>query len=369
MITYDGNELTYRVPIKLWIKKRFDLGITTTDREIEGSISMTFKTKIAFTKDWSIVSDTKIVEYKWIKAPTIKVIGLNIPITTIAEKLIRDNQQDIGKAIDKSIREYIPLKGYVENIWNTVQDPIDISTADYKAWIRTTPKQLYSTPIHGEYGILKTTIGIQCLMEVFMGKTPRNYTKRTAIPPYKQYRETDGNFSINILGDIPFELVDSVAKSIMVGEVFGEGRHQITVDSIEVYGQTTELIIGLEVSGFINGKIYLTGTPYFDQEMSSIRIKDVDYRITTKNILATIVNLVYKKGLKRKIEENMVFSLKEELSLIKEMSRSELFNMEVMKNVRLNGFIEKLNVNKIFLTEEGIKADLDIKGKMTVKMR
>jgi hypothetical protein len=37
--------------------------------------------------------------------------------------------------------------------------------------------------------------------------------------------------------------------------------------------------------------------------------------------------------------------------------------------VRLNGFIEKLNVNKIFLTEEGIKADLDIKGKMTVKMQ
>ena len=32
-------------------------------------------------------------------------------------------------------------------------------------------------------------------------------------------------------------------------------------------------------------------------------------------------------------------------------------------------FIEKLNVNKIFLTEEGIKADLDIKGKMTVKMQ
>ena len=369
MITYDGNELTYRVPIKLWIKKRFDLGITTTDREIEGSISMTFKTKIAFTRDWSIVSDTKIVEYKWIKTPTIKVIGLNIPITTIAEKLIKDNQADIGKAIDKSIREYIPLKGYVENIWNTVQDPIDISTADYKAWIRTTPKLLYSTPLHGEYGILKTTVGIQCLMEVFMGKTPRNYTKRTAIPPYKQYKDTDGNFSINILGDIPFELVDSVAKSIMVGEVFGEGRHQIIVDSIEVYGQTTELVIGLEVSGFINGKIYLTGIPYFDHEMSSIRVKDVDYRITTKNVLAKIVNLFYKKGLKRKIEENMIFSLKEELSLIKEMSRSELFNMEVMKNVRLNGFIEKLNVNKIFLTEEGIKADLDIKGKMTVKMQ
>ena len=369
MIAYDGNELTYRVPIKLWIKKRFDLGITTTDREIEGSISMTFKTKIAFSKDWSIISSTKIVEYKWIKTPTIKVIGLNIPITTIAEKLLRDNQEVIGKAIDKSIREYIPLKSYVENIWSSVQEPIDISTADYKAWIKTTPKQLYSTPIEGQYGILRTTIGVQCLMEVYMGKTPRRISKVATIPPYKQYKSTDESFNINILGDIPFELVDSVAKSIMIGEKFGEGRHEIVVDSIEVYGQTTELVIGLQVSGFINGKIYLTATPYFDNATSSIKVRDVDYRITTKNVLAKIVNLFYKKGLKKKIEENLIFSLKEELSLVKEMSRSELFNMEVFKNVHVNGFLEKLIVNKIFLTEEGIKVDLDLKGKLNVKMQ
>lgn len=368
-ITYDGNELTYEVPIKLWVMKRFDIGITTTDREIEGSISMKFKTKIAFSKNWGIISDTKIVQYEWIKAPTIKVIGLNVPITSIAEKLIKDYQGEIGKAIDKSICEFIPLKSYVENIWSTVQDPIDISTADYKAWIKTTPKQLYSTPIEGQYGILRTTLGIQCLMEVYMGKAPKSNIKTTTIPTYKQYKSTDESFSINILGDIPFEMVDSVAKSIMIGEVFGEGRHEIKVDSIEVYGQNSELVIGLQVSGFINGKIYLTGTPYFNQETSSIQVQDVDYRITTKNVLAKIVNLFYKKGLKKKLEENLVFSLKEELSLVKEMSRSELFNMEVMKNVRLNGFIERLNVNKIFLTEEGIKVDLDIKGKMSLKMQ
>ena len=124
-----------------------------------------------------------------------------------------------------------------------------------------------------------------------------------------------------------------------------------------------------QVSGFINGKIYLTATPYFDQATSSIKMRDVDYRITTKNVLAKIVNLFYKKGLKKKIEENLVFSLKEELSLVKEMSRSELFNMEVFKNVHVNGFVDKLNVNKIFLTEEGIKVDLDLKGKLNVKMQ
>ena len=160
-----------------------------------------------------------------------------------------------------------------------------------------------------------------------------------------------------------------MAKSIMIGEKFGEGRHEIVVDSIEVYGQTTELVIGLQVSGFINGKIYLTATPYFDNATSSIKVRDVDYRITTKNVLAKIVNLFYKKGLKKKIEENLVFSLKEELSLVKEMSRSELFNMEVFKNVHVNGFLEKLNVNKTFLTEEGIKVDLDLKGKLNVKMQ
>ncbi len=368
-ITYDGNVLTYVVPIRLWIKKRFDLGITTTDREIEGSISMTFKTKIAFSKDWGIVSDTKIVDYKWLKSPTIKIVGLNVPITMIAEKLIKDYQGEIGKAIDKSIMKYIPLKEYVLNIWKMVQDPIDISTEEYKAWIRTTPQQIYSTPIQGEYGILKTTVGIHCLMEVFMGKAPKAVEKSVAIPPYKQFKGTDEKFAINILGDIPFEMVDSVAKSIMIGETFGEGRHQITVDSIEVYGQNDQLIIGLQVSGFIKGNIYLNGTPYFNQENSSIQVKDVDFKISTKNLLAKIVNLFYKRGLKRKLEENLVFSLKEELSLVKEMTRSELFNMEIMKNVRLNGILETLNVNKIFLTQQGIKVDLDLKGKMSVKMQ
>lgn len=368
-IAYDGNELTYSVPLKLWIKKRFDLGITTTDREIEGSISMTFKTKIAFSKDWSILSETKIVDYQWLKTPTIKIIGMNVPIKMIAEKLIKDYQEEIGKEIDKSITKYIPLKEYVQSIWESVQDPIDISTADYKAWIRTTPQQLYSTPIEGQYGILQTTLGIHCLMEVFMGKTPRLATKATHIPPYKQYKTTDEKFSINILGDIPFEMVDSVAKSIMIGETFGDGRHQIKVDSIEVYGQEEQLIIGLQVSGFINGKIYLNGKPYFDQESSSIRVSDVDFKISTKNFLAKIVNLFYRKGIKRKLEENLVFSLKEELSLVKEMTRSELFNMEIMKNVRLNGYLETLNVNKIFLAKEGIKVDLDLRGKMSVKMQ
>lgn len=368
-IAYEGNELTYKVPIKLWIKKRFDIGITTTDREIEGAISMTFKTKIAFSKYWGIISNTNIVEYQWIRTPTIKIIGLNVPITAIAEKLLKDYQAEIGKTIDKSVCDLIPLKSYVENIWDKVQSPIDISTEEYKAWIKTTPKQLYSTPIEGQYGILRTTIGVQCLMEVYMGKTPKNITKSTSIPSYKQYKNTDESFLINILGDIPYEMVDSVAKSIMIGETFGEGRHEIKVDSIEVYGQNSELIIGLQVSGFINGKIYLTGTPFFNQETSSIQITNVDYRITTKNVLAKIVNLFYKKGLKKKLEENLIFSLEDELSLIKEMSRSELFNMEVMKNVRLNGFIERLNVRKIFLTEDGIKVDLDIKGKMSVKMQ
>lgn len=368
-IAYDGNELTYNVPIKLWIKKRFDLGITTTDREIEGSISMTFKTKIAFSKDWSILSETKIIDYQWLKTPTIKIIGMNVPIKMIAEKLIKDYQGEIGKEIDKSVTKYIPLREYVQNIWNMVQDPIDISTADYKAWIRTTPQQIYSTPIEGQYGILRTTVGVQCLMEVFMGKTPKADVKVSNMPQYKQYRTTDEKFSINILGDIPFEMVDSVAKSIMIGETFGEGRHQIKVDSIEVYGQESELIIGLQVSGFINGKIYLNGTPYFNQENSSIQVKDVDFKISTKNVLAKIVNLFYKRGLKRKLEENLVFSLKEELSLIKEMTRSELFNMEIMPNVKLNGYLETLNVNKIFLAKEGIKVDLDLRGKMSVKMQ
>ena len=365
-IQYENNVLEYQVPIKFWIKKRFDLGITYTDREIEGAIDLKFKTTINLSKDWKLITKTEIIEYSWIKKPVLKVGFVDLRITPIVDKIIRDNKRDILTTIDKALNEQVPLRTYAQSLWDLVQEPIDISTADYKAWIKTTPIQIYTTPIIGYQGKINTTFGVKCLMEVYLGNTPSFVRKESVLPPLTMYTKTDERFMMNILADVPFTVLDSMARVVMVGQTFGEGKKSVVVDSVEIFGQNDKLIVGLQVIGFINGLIYLECRPYYDQQTFSIRVKDVDYKIKTKNILAKIVNLFYKKGMKRRLEEELVFSLKDEYHLVKEMSRSELFNMEIVPNVKLDGFINDLNADNIFITKMGLKISMNLYGKLKI---
>ncbi|MCQ2219091.1 MAG: DUF4403 family protein [Paludibacteraceae bacterium] len=365
-IQYEDNVLEYQVPIKFWVKKRFDLGITYTDKEIEGAIDLKFKTTINLSKDWNIVSKTEIVNYSWIKKPVLKVGFVDVRITFIVDKIIKDNKNDIQSAIDKALNEQVPLRTYAQNLWNSVQDPIDISTADYKAWVKTTPIQIYTTPIIGYQGKINTTFGVKCLMDIYLGNAPSFIKKESILPPLTMYAKTDEQFKMNLLADVPFTLLDSMARSTMIGQTFGEGKKSVVVDSIEIFGQNDKLIVGLGVVGFINGFVYLECVPYYDQQTYSIRVKDVDYKIKTKNILAKIVNLFYKKGMKRRLEEGLTFSLRDEYHLVKDMSRSELFNMEIVPNVKLNGFVNDLNVENIFITKMGLKISMDLMGKLKI---
>ncbi len=367
-ISYDGNVLTYAVPIKLWIKKRFDLGFTYTDQEIEGSVDLKLKTAINFTKDWNLITKTDFIGYEWIEKPVLKLGVVDIPITPIVDKVLKAKKKTLTQKIDETVKKNVPLSQYIQDIWSVVQDPIDVSTEDFKVWLKITPKNLYTTPIAGTAGQIRTTIGIQCLAEIYMDRVPADKQKELSMPAFKMYNSTDEKVKLNVLADIPYSTIDTLAGNIMTGETFGDGKHQITVDSMNFYGQMDKMIIGVHVHGFINGAIYLSGIPYYDKTTSSIRISEVDYKLKTKNVLAKVVNLFYKRGLKKMIEENVVISIKEKLEWIKEMSRSELFNRELFDNVYLSGYLNDLDVDAIHLTKEGLKVSVNLGGKFILKV-
>ncbi len=367
-IAYNQNILNYKIPVKIWIKKRFGLGFTHTDQEIEGTINMEMQTAINFSKDWGLITKTEMLQYNWIKKPVLKLGIIDIPITSIVDKILKNNKQLLNESVDETVKQYVPLQSYIQEIWESIQNPIDISTSGYKAWLKITPKNLYTTPIVGSQGQINTTIGVKCLSEIYMDVPPKAGQKETKMPRFQMYTNTDKQIKVNLLADVPYTTVDSIANDIMRNETFGEGRHTIIVDSMEIFGQKEKMMIGVHVHGFIKGAIYLEGIPYFEKSSTSIRIKDVEYKIKTKNVLAKIVNLFYKKGLKKMIEEKIIISLKDEIALIKDSSRNELFNKELMEDVYMNGMLNEVNVEDIFLTKTGLKIGIVLSGKINVRV-
>ncbi len=367
-IKYQADTLFYTIPIKLWAEKRFDLGITTTDKELEAEISIDFQTTINFSKDWKLLTKTTILGYKWISKPTIKILGANISIAFIADHLIASYKNEFNKEIDKALNEQIPLADYMAEVWKSLQEPISTNASGYQIWIVASPDNIYCTPLLGDLGKLTSTLGIKTKLDLFVGNKNPGSRRKIGLPPLKMYSNCVDTVDMGVLTDLPYPLMDSVAMDLLKGTAFGEGRHSIVVDTIFFYGKNDKLVIGLGVTGFINGKIYLESIPYFDKESVSIKVKDVDYKLDTKNVLAKIVNLFYKKQLKKKLEAEFELPLRAEFEMIKEFGRNSIFDTEIFPDIKINGRLDDIGVDRIQITPVGLKISLDINGKLRLSI-
>ena len=130
-LTMEGNQLLYRVPVSVWMRKKFIIGafgLGVSDiREVTGDILLKFRTRITLNKDWSISASTVSNGYEWLTTPVVKIGGVSLPLPVISDLLMDANQKDINTQIDKALRTALDLKSNVLQVWEAIQVPIKIS--------------------------------------------------------------------------------------------------------------------------------------------------------------------------------------------------------------------------------------------------
>lgn len=365
LISFDNNQLTATVPLKIWAKKRFGImGLSYTDREVNARIKVLIKSKLQIGKNWNILSKSEISNYEWVEQPTTSVAGVNVPITFIVDKVLSKNKKKLESALDNAIATNIPTKSYANDLWTEVQQSIPVQADSYKAWIRIQPSSILLKPLTGNNNIISTGFKIDCKVNVDLNKPSQN--KVLSLPECKLTSALTPGFDLNLLANIPYSIVDSVAYASLKGEPFGEGRHTIYVDTVNTYGQNDSIVIGLKIHGFVNGKIYLIGKPYFDQQNNSLRLREVSYKLKTKNILHKAINLIIKPILKNKIEKKLEVPLQENFYLIQQMANSKVMNSQWTTNVFTKGQITSIKGRKIYISPAGVQVDLSIVGELNV---
>lgn len=369
-IAFSNDTLTTEIPIKLWAMKRFGIaGFTYTDREIEAAISIKLQSRLQISKSWGIISNTKLVNYKWDRKPTTKLAGIDIPLTYIIDHALDSNKRKLELLIDESIKSKISTREYAVQLWKQIQDPIPVEADSYKAWINLRPTNILMKPLKGEGNLVKTGFGVQCDVEVTVGDQPLKRSYTSTLPECKLNNSMQPGWELNLLANVPYSVIDSLAMDNLRGQALGEGRHTIFVDKVHTYGSGNFLAIELLVHGFVNGNIYLTGIPYYDKDKVSIRLRDVAYSFKTKNLLHKTINIVVKPILKNMLEKKFEMPMQDNFYLIEQMGTSELLNNKWAENVFTSGNITKVDGGDIYITKTGIQAALSIEGQLIVNFK
>ncbi len=370
-LTMQDNILIYRVPLKLWIKagyKTTKFGITLSDyMEFNGALAMMFRTAVTLNPNWSVSTKTETTGYEWIKEPKIKVAGINVPVRYVADRVIQKNTGTLNKNIDDVFREYFDLWPYANEVWQIMNQPL-LLDEEYRAWLSVEHSGFYASPITVKNGVVSVRMGMKSVIEAALGEKP--VVKPTGpLPGLVISENIDNKMIINASVDIPFSEMNHQAGRFLTGQTFSQGGKKVKIEEMNFYGSKGKMVAEARLSGSFRGTVYFKGVPAFNPQDSTLYLKDFDFDVATRNILVKSATWLYQGGFRNMIAKQMKWPMAEDIRMMFGESNKMLRNYELVEGINMKGVLERLTVDEILLTPEGLKPFISAEGVISIQIK
>jgi hypothetical protein len=371
VIDVDGNQLSYSVPLGVWIQKKFVIGSfgfsVSDEKEVNADILLKFKTRLSLNNDWSIAPYTTSNGYEWLSTPVLKLGTVSVPLPFLSDILLSGNQKKINCEIDKAIRSSFDLKQMVRPAWIDIQAPVNIGGNDYPLWTRIRPYEIRTVPVTGSPGTLGFSFGIRANIELFMGAKP-DFVIQDDIPDLKTTSRLDDAVNVNLMLDLPFTTINELARKSLIGYRFQEGKYHATVEDVSLYGSGELMQVSVKLSGSVNGTIYLSGRPSFDKTTSTLFIRDIDFDVKTKNVLVRSASWLFHQKIQNTIGQKLVYPVGDQLSSARQQLQQFLDKNNKAEIFRFTGNINNPGIDNFLITKQSVKTMFSFTGNLKVEI-
>ena len=380
-IRAEKDKVYFSVPLRIYAKGRWKWDpcklCPAIDKTEDTTFDMIIKTesKIGLTEDYKIQTITS-GDFEWGNTKPVLELGpLKIGLARFVEPALRSQMANLSKQLDKELQSRLDMKKYVAEAWQMVQEPVKLDDA-MNAWLTVVPKEVRMAPLTAHNGTLNTRLGITSYISVTTDGKPQTQVNKTLPKLIVDSRLAD-DIQIGLTTTIPYAHASKMAQAQVAKQTykFDGGKSQITVNDVAVMPGGEQLVLMLDVNGKtkagiftkkIVGKVYLRGTPYYDAQTASIKVRDIDYDLDTKDKLLKTASWLGKNKFIEIIQAQVNIPVQSQLDDAKKMLQSTLDKQgRVHESLLLRGSIKHITPDNIYLTQEGIKAVVNAKGTLT----
>lgn len=366
LIEKDGK-IQSTIPLKIWSRFKYGtkfMGLNDTrEIELDGTIILASVAKLS---NWKMNTVSKIEDFEWNESPTILVAGKKVPITYIINPTLSIFKSKIAKKIDDAIEKSCDFKPYILQVLEKMSTPFETSP-QYEAWFKMVPMEVYVTDAVLQKNKITMDLGLKCTMQTMVGQQPKNGYNADVIA-FKPVSKVPDKTTATVAAISTYESASRIMTKNFQGKEFASGTRKIVVQKVDLWSKDGKIIIALDMTGSINGMIYLSGIPNYNTITKEIYFDQMDYVLNTKGILTKTANWLMQGIILKKIQENCRYSIKENLDEGKKSLLPYLNNYSPMKGVFVNGTMNDFEFEKVEITNEAIIAFITTTGKMNVKI-
>ncbi len=358
------QNLLIEVPLKIWAEKGIGtLGIYSYQNTTFETV-MYFNTQLTFNNNWTMTTKTSPMGFKWVTKPVLDFGKIKVPITSLVETSLKQQQAEFSKTIDEMMISQLNFQNYAVMAWNQFSQPFNISE-DYNTWLKITPVSVNISPLVFYGNQIEANIGIDTFSETFTGKKPPSTVPIKTIANFNSVQSLPQKFLLQTTANIPFIEATKIAENLFLGKEFDfrEGRSKIKITSVNVYGEENRVMIEAATEGTIDGVSYISGIPVYDDVKRKIVLTDTKFKLKTKNILQKTATLLFQGKIVKMIEDEYGIPTAE-LEDSSKKSIEETFNKEYYRGLKMQGKVYKLKPSQILLSPVGITAIIDTEAQL-----
>lgn len=355
------------LPLKVVLNYRYGIskfGVSLYDtREFNLNGKVNLSSNVSLT-NWKLNTVTELKSIDWNETPTISIAGKSVAITYLINPAIRLFKSKIEKNIDDAIKKSLDFKPSVLDALDKICTP-SLINPEYESWLRIVPVELYATEAKFKKENIELDMGLKCYIETLVGNQPENKFERNKIV-LKPVSSMPNKIAANILAVSTYKDASKIMTKNFLGKEFGSSGKKVTVQNVNLWHKNGKMVIALDLSGSLNGTIYLSGFPQYNTTTKEIYFDKLDYVIDTKSKLIRTANWLASGYVLKKIQESCRYSLQPNLDEGKQKMLGYLKNFSPMPGVFVNGTIGDIEFKKIQLTNKAIIAFLTVEGKINV---
>jgi len=367
--TEQKGKLQTVVPIKVTANVRYGtsaMGMSLYDtREFNLDAVVTFTSKVGLT-NWKMTTETAISSLEWNESPSVTIAGKKVAITYLINPAIKMFKTKIETEIDKAISQSVNFKPQVLDALEKVSTPF-LTSEQFETWFKLTPQELYVTDAILSKKNITMAMGLKCTMETTVGKQPKSNFKKENVT-LKAVSTMPDKVTATVAAVSTYESASKIITKNFAGQEFGDGKKKVMVQKVELWSKDSKMIVALDLTGSINGTIYLSGIPNYNAVTKEIYFDNMDYVLDTKSALMRTANWLAGGIILKKIQENCRYSIKQNLEDGKKNMLPYLSNYSPMPGIYVNGTLDDFVFDKVELTNNAIIAFIKGSGKIDLKV-
>jgi hypothetical protein len=200
-----------------------------------------------------------------------------------------------------------------------------------------------------------------------VGQSPKPGIKRESIV-FKPATSISEQSTVSVAAVSSYESASRIITKNFQGKEFTSGKRKVVIQDVALWSKEGKMIVALQMTGSLEGTIYLSGIPNYNPVTKEIYFENMEYVLNTKGLLTKTANWLLQGVIIKKIEANCRYSIKDNLAEGKKNMMPYLTNYSPMKGVFVNGTLSDFEFDKVELTNEAIIAFISTQGKISVSI-